>query len=353
MLKFVPQLKADMAYQNSIFLDVIGGKVMERPPVWIMRQAGRTLPHYRAVRQSVSGFMELVKRPDLIAEVTVEPLDVHGVDACILFSDILVIPEAMGLPYTIIEQRGPQFAKVITSRKDVEVLLSGDDVLPNLDYVFQSITTTKAAIANRVPLIGFAGAPWTIFAYMIEGKGSKTFSQAKRFLYEEPALSHQLLQKITDSTIAYLRQKIGLGVNAIQLFDSWAEMLTIDHYLEFSIPYVRQIFEATAQVPRIFFPKGAWSVTPYLIDVPFEVLGIDWKTPVGFVRETFPHRIIQGNLDPCLLYASKEQIAKKAKETMHAFGGRHIMNLGHGVYPDTEASKISHLVSTVKSFRYA
>ncbi len=341
-----------MAIQNRILLDVLENKFVERPPVWIMRQAGRTLPHYRKVRASVNGFMELVKHPELIAEVTVEPLDVHGVDACILFSDILVIPEAMGLPYTIIEQRGPIFERVIKSIADVEALISGNSVLDHLDYVFKSIETTRAAINERVPLIGFAGAPWTIFAYMIEGKGSKTFTAARRMLYEQPELSHRLLQKITDSTIAYLSEKINRGVHAIQLFDSWAEVLSVEQYLAFSVPYVRQIFEKVNTVPRIFFPKGAWSAIPYLVDLEMEAISIDWKTPAGFVRESLPDTIIQGNLDPCLLFASDDVISEKATQVMRAIGGRHIMNLGHGVYPEITQHKITHLVHTVRNFRY-
>ena len=202
-----------MSYKNEILLDVFKGKPLERPPIWIMRQAGRILPGYRKIRSSVSGFKDLVKNPELIAEVTVEPMNVLGVDAAILFSDILVIPEAMGLDYDIVEKKGPLFQRTVTAAADVDELLSGEHVIDHLSYVFDSIHKTKDRIDNRNPLIGFSGAPWTLFAYMVEGSGSKTFSKARRFLYEEPEASHKLMSKITESIIFYLKEKIRCGVD--------------------------------------------------------------------------------------------------------------------------------------------
>ncbi len=342
-----------MSYKNEILLDVFKGKSLERPPIWIMRQAGRILPGYRSVRSSVSGFKELVKSPDLIAEVTVEPLDVLGVDAAILFSDILVIPEAMGLDYDIVPNKGPLFQKTINSPHDVASLVSGDYVLDDLSYVFNSIKTTKVAIDNRNPLIGFSGAPWTLFAYMIEGSGSKTFSNARRFLYEQPKASHELMNKITESIISYLNQKIKYGVDLIQLFDSWSDMLPIDQYREFSLPYVRRIFDQVQGVPKIFFPKGGWSLIPSFSDLDIQGLSIDWKTPPKYVRDILGDTVIlQGNLDPCQLYAPIDEIEQKTKEMIDNFGSRHIVNLGHGVYPDTSYEHVQAFVRTVKSYRY-
>lgn len=342
-----------MSYKNEILLDVFKHKAVERPPVWVMRQAGRILPGYRSVRSSVSGFKELVKNPELIAQVTVEPLDVLGVDAAILFSDILVIPEAMGLDYDIIEKKGPKFSKVIKSGTDIDQLRFGDDVIPELKYVFDSIKTTKTAIDHRNPLIGFSGAPWTLFAYMIEGSGSKTFAKARRFLYEEPKESHRLMQKITDSIISYLKEKIRCGVDVIQLFDSWADMLPVDQYRNFSLPYVAQIFSSIDDVPKIFFPKGAWSMVPYFSNLAIDALGIDWTTPPQYVRSYLGERIIlQGNMDPCQLYAPISEVEKKTLEVISSFGKNHIFNLGHGVYPDTSYEHVQAMIRTIKEYRY-
>ncbi|HRG66930.1 MAG TPA: uroporphyrinogen decarboxylase family protein, partial [Saprospiraceae bacterium] len=197
-----------MALHNDLLLRVLKGEKVERPPIWLMRQAGRILPEYRAVRERVSGFIELVQSPDLVAEVTLQPVDALGVDAAILFSDILVVPEAMGLPYEMVEARGPFFPKTIENMADVEALISGDNAADKLEYVYAGINKTLLALNNRVPLIGFSGAPFTLFCYMVEGKGSKTFSKAKKMLYTRPDIAHKLLQKITDTIIAYLKQKI-------------------------------------------------------------------------------------------------------------------------------------------------
>jgi len=319
-----------------------------------MRQAGRILPGYRKVRASVSGFKALVKRPDLIAEVTVEPLDVLGVDAAILFSDILVIPEAMGIDYEIVEKKGPLFDNPIKMVSDIDKLVHGDDVLPRLDYVFDSIGKTKKRINRSNPLIGFAGAPWTLFAYMIEGSGSKTFAKARRFLYEEPEASHRLLNYIATSTAAYLKQKVLSGVDAVQLFDSWAGMLSPAQYREFCVPYNKMILDAVEGTPRIFFPKGAWSALPDCTDINTEAVGIDWKTAPSYVRGFFgDDMIVQGNMDPAFLYASPEEIATEAHRIIDTVGGRHVFNLGHGVYPDTDANHVKALVDAVKAYRYA
>ncbi|MGB3801170.1 MAG: uroporphyrinogen decarboxylase family protein, partial [Lewinella sp.] len=230
-------------YENDLFLRAARGEMTERPPVWLMRQAGRILPQYRALRSSLSGFKELVSTPDLAAEVTVQPIDELDVDAAIIFSDILVIPEALGLDYTMVEKVGPRFPKTITSSAEVAALRPAAEAPGHLGYVFDALDATKKRLNNRVPLIGFAGAPWTIFAYMVEGGGSKTFSKARRMLYKDPQLSHQLLEKIALATAAYLKEKTRHGADLIQIFDSWAGVLPPDHYREFSLRYIKLICE--------------------------------------------------------------------------------------------------------------
>ncbi|MES2134568.1 MAG: uroporphyrinogen decarboxylase, partial [Bacteroidota bacterium] len=229
-------------YQNDLILRAAKGELVERVPVWLMRQAGRILPEYRATRSRAKNFIEFVKTPELACEVTVQPVDILGVDAAIIFSDILVIPEAMGLPYQMIEAKGPHFEKTIQTQNDIDQLHIAD--AGDLDYVIQAIKLTKQALQNRVPLIGFAGAPWTLMAYMVEGSGSKTFSQAKKFLYQHPVLAHQLLEKITQSTINYLKGQVAAGADMIQIFDSWAGVLGHDQYNEFSLKYISKICDA-------------------------------------------------------------------------------------------------------------
>ncbi|MFM2395036.1 MAG: uroporphyrinogen decarboxylase, partial [Bacteroidota bacterium] len=208
--------------KNDILMKVLKGEEVDRPPIWLMRQAGRILPQYRKVRESLPGFIDLVKNPELVAVVTAQPVDELDTDAAILFSDILVIPEAMGLPYEMVESKGPFFPRTIESKSDIENLQYGEDAAANLQYVYKGIDHTKDLLGNKVPLIGFSGAPFTLFCYMVEGKGSKTFSKAKKMLYTQPELSHLLLSKITDTIIAYLLMKVKHGVDAVQIFDSWA-----------------------------------------------------------------------------------------------------------------------------------
>ena len=260
-----------MSFQNDLLLRVAKGEQGERTPVWMMRQAGRILPQYRKVRASLSGFVELVRTPERACEVTIQPVDELGVDAAIIFSDILVIPEALGLEYKMIEAKGPYFEKVIESAQDIANLrtVNPED---QLGYVLDAIKLTKAELNGRVPLIGFAGAPWTILSYMIEGQVSKTFSKAKKFLYTEPELSHQLLQKITDATIAYLKAQIKAGADIVQVFDSWAGVLSAESYLTYSLPYIKQICDAIDEAPVIVFAKGAYFVRKQLGELNCQVL---------------------------------------------------------------------------------
>ncbi|NQY08152.1 MAG: uroporphyrinogen decarboxylase [Flavobacteriales bacterium] len=343
-----------MSFQNDLLLRVAKGEQGERTPVWMMRQAGRILPQYRKVRASLSGFVELVRTPERACEVTIQPVDELGVDAAIIFSDILVIPEALGLEYKMIEAKGPYFEKVIESAQDIANLrtVNPED---QLGYVLDAIKLTKAELNGRVPLIGFAGAPWTIFSYMIEGQGSKTFSKAKKFLYTEPELSHQLLQKITDATIAYLKAQIKAGADIVQVFDSWAGVLSAESYLTYSLPYIKQICDAIDEAPVIVFAKGAYFVRKQLGELNCQVLGLDWNMDIQESRELFGNnKVLQGNIDPCLLYADFATIKKETIKMLNTFGpNNHIANLGHGVYPDTELDKVKCFIDTVKEHRFS
>ncbi|MFK8105496.1 MAG: uroporphyrinogen decarboxylase [Saprospiraceae bacterium] len=342
-----------MKLKNDLLLRTAKGEEVERPPVWLMRQAGRILPQYRAIRQSLSGFKELVQTPALAAEVTIQPVDELGVDAAILFSDILVIPESMGLNYELIEKKGPWFPKTITNANEVAALSSGAAAADNLEYVYEAIKICKTELAGRVPLIGFSGAPWTIFCYMIEGSGSKTFSKAKRFLYTQPEAAHALLQKITDSTIHYLQNKVNAGIDLVQVFDSWAGILSPAQYQIFAIPYIRQICDAIQGVPMTVFCKGAWFALEELDQLDCQVLGLDWNTQASFAKQKITsNKVFQGNADPCLLYAPAKEIEQTVLSMIKDFGTGHIVNLGHGVYPDTPLDNVKTFVNTVKNFRY-
>ena len=337
--------------QNNILLRAARGEQTERVPVWLMRQAGRILPEYREVRKKAGGFKNLVETPELAAEVTIQPVDILGVDAAIIFSDILVIPEAMGLPYQIIEERGPWFEKTIKSKSDIEKLkiATGND----LQYVMDAITLTKKNLGNRVPLIGFAGAPWTILSYMIEGKGSKTFNEAKKFLYTQPALSHQLLSKITASTINYLKEQIKSGADIVQIFDSWAGVLSPGQYQEFSFRYIDEICNSIAEVPVIIFAKGAYFSRNEFSKTSCSVIGLDWNMDIKESRQLCGDKTLQGNIDPCLLYAEFAVIERETISMLNKFGPeKYIANLGHGLYPDTDPEKVKFFINTVKNFRF-
>jgi uroporphyrinogen decarboxylase len=342
-----------MKLENDLFLRTARGEAVERPPVWLMRQAGRILPQYRELRAKLSGFKELVETPALACEVTIQPVDELGVDAAIIFSDILVIPEAMGLTYEMTKGRGPWFPNTIQTRADIDKLITGEAAAAELQYVYDAVSLTKKELNGRVPLIGFAGAPWTIFAYMIEGSGSKTFSKAKKFLYTDPILSHQLLQKITTATISYLKTKISAGVDLVQIFDSWAGILTKEQYLEFALPYITQMCDAIDEVPKTVFAKGAYFIRQELGEMNCEVIGVDWNmNPMETRQLVGGSKVLQGNLDPCMLYASPERIQAEAIRMIQSFGSKHIVNLGHGVYPDTPLEGVKAFVNAVKNYRY-
>ncbi len=338
--------------QNDLFLRAHRGEAIERYPVWLMRQAGRILPEYRAVRAKLSGFKELVETPEFATEVTIQPVDLLGVDAAIIFSDILVIPEAMGLPYQMIEQKGPWFENTIRTQAQLDQLDAVVDVQDRLWYVFEALKQTKAGLGDRVPLIGFAGAPWTILCYMVEGHGSKTFSESRKLLYTQPLLAHQLLQRITDVTIAYLKGQIAAGADALQLFDSWAGILGEDQYREFGLRYIQQICAALQEVPLTVFSKGAIASLPEIAQLPCTTIGLDWNMSVPVARSLVQEqKTLQGNLDPCVLYGSAQLIEQETKKMLNSFKSqRHIVNLGHGVYPDIDPEMVKVFINTVKNY---
>lgn len=340
-----------MNLQNDLLIRAAKGESVERTPVWLMRQAGRILPEYRAVRNQLSGFIELAKTPERAAEVTLQPVDILGVDAAIIFSDILVVPEAMGLPYEMIEKKGPLFPKTITTDEDFKKLKKAD-VASDLGYVMEAIQLVKKELNGRVPLIGFAGAPWTLFCYMVEGHGSKTFSKARRMLYQDPMMADQLLQLITDSTIDYLKAQIAAGADLVQVFDSWAGILPPEQYKRYSLNSIQQICDAITEVPVTVFAKGAFSARQEMRHLNCETIGLDWCMDIQNSRRLIgENKTLQGNLDPCALYASDAEIEKATKHMLDQFGqSRHIANLGHGVYPDTDPEKVKVFIKTVKEY---
>ena len=342
---------AHVPFQNDLLLRAARGEEVERPPVWLMRQAGRILPEYREVRAKMGGFKDLVESPIHASEVTIQPVDILNVDAAIIFSDILVVPEAMGLTYELVENVGPRFPKVVRSNADLKRLRP--EVIPevHLAYVLDAIRQTKKDLAGRVPLIGFCGAPWTIFCYMVEGKGSKDWSLPRRMLWEQPAFAHSLLDSITEASILYLQAQVRAGADLVQVFDSWAGVLSDGLYREFMMPRLKRICDALSpSVPVTVFAKGGAHLLPQLAELDCRTLGLDWQTDPHKARQWVgEEKTLQGNLDPSVLYAAPDTIREKTKEMLANFGTRrHIANLGHGVYPDVDPEHVKVFVETVR-----
>lgn len=338
--------------KNDLLLRTLRGETVERPPVWMMRQAGRYLPEYMKLREKY-GFFERCQTPELACEITIQPVDIVGVDAAILFSDILVVPQAMGLEVQLVESKGPVLPQPIQSVNDLKRVVV-PDVEDALHYVFDAIRLIKKELNGRVPLIGFAGAPWTLLCYMVQGKGSKTFDEAKMFCYTQPETAHKLLQMITDTTIDYLKKQIEAGADTVQVFDSWGGLLSPDDFEEFSLQYIRQIIQSLKGLaPTITFAKGAWHSLGQMSDTGTDALGIDWCITPKMARQMAgPTVVLQGNFDPAKLMAPIPVIKKEVKQMLSAFGGqKHIANLGHGILPNIPVDHARAFVDTVKEYR--
>jgi uroporphyrinogen decarboxylase len=337
--------------QNDLLLRALRGEELKRPPVWMMRQAGRYLPEYMALKAKYD-FFTRVQTPELAAEITLQPIDIVGTDAAIIFSDILVIPQAMGVEVLMEEGKGPSLPHTIKAKADIDALIT-EGVEESLGYVMQALQLTKQQLNGRVPLIGFAGAPFTILCYMVEGKGSKTWEKAKKFCFTQPELAHGLLQKITDITIAYLKAQVKAGADVVQVFDSWSGSLSKRDFEAFAQPYLVQIAQALqADAPVILFPKGSWYALPALAQSGASGIGIDWCIEPAMARSLTNSSItLQGNFDPAYLLAPIPQIKQRVKEMIDAFGTkRYIANLGHGITPDVPVDHARAFVDAVKEY---
>ncbi|MGN7783228.1 uroporphyrinogen decarboxylase [Niabella sp. 22666] len=346
-------MKRDTTIKNDLLIRTLLGEPTERTPVWMMRQAGRYLPEYIRLREKYS-FFERCQNPELACEITLQPVDIVGVDAAILFSDILVVPQAMGLEVQLIEKQGPLLPDPIKTQSDLN-RIKVPDVNDTLHYVFDAIKLIKQELNGRVPLIGFAGAPWTLLCYMVQGKGSKTFDEAKGFCYQNPGLAHTLLQMITDTTIQYLKGQIAAGADTVQLFDSWGGLLSKQDFETFSLQYIRQIVDAVKEeAPTIVFAKGAWSSLGEMAATGAHGLGIDWCIEAPVARQFAGANVtLQGNFDPAKLLSPIPVIQKEVTQMLQAFGpGRHIANLGHGILPNVPVDHARAFVDTVKEFRF-
>lgn len=338
--------------KNDLLLRALRKENVERPPVWMMRQAGRYLPDYIKLRDQYD-FFTRVQTPELATKITLQPIDQVGVDAAIIFSDILVIPQAMGLEVLMEEGKGPSLPKTIKTGQDIKVLNTAN-AEEHLKYVLDALSLTKKELNGRVPLIGFAGAPWTILCYMVEGKGSKTWDKAKQFAYTEPRLAHALLQKITDITIDYLKAQVIAGADTVQVFDSWAGSLSPEDFKTFAQPYLFQIADALKnEVPVILFPKGSWYALNDISESSASGIGIDWTIAPKFARQLTNNKItLQGNFDPSKLLAPIPQIKKWVKEMIDEFGVQnYIANLGHGITPNVPVDHAKAFVDAVKEYQ--
>ncbi len=344
--------------KNDLLIRTLLKQPVERTPVWMMRQAGRYLPEYRATRAKAGDFMGLCMNPGLACEVTLQPLDRYDFDAAILFSDILTIPDAMGLGLYFSEGEGPKFNKPVETAADVERLPVPD---PNLElkYVMDAVSLIRKNLAGRVPLIGFSGSPWTLATYMVEGGSTKSFRKVKGMMYENPALMHQMLDKIAQAVTLYLNAQIAAGAQAIMLFDTWGGVLSTEHYLEFSLRYARQVRESLntqgkdGVIPTLFFTKGGGLWLESMAEVGFDALGLDWQTDIGLARQRVGNQVaLQGNMDPIALYAKPEQIVESVQSVLDKYGDGpgHVFNLGHGILPDVNPEHVKVMVDTVHAY---
>tara|TARA_R110002072_G_scaffold63882_8_gene158566 strand:- start:252 stop:1280 length:1029 start_codon:yes stop_codon:yes gene_type:complete len=337
--------------KNDLLLRALRGEKVERPPVWMMRQAGRFLPDFRKLREKHS-FFERCETPELATEITIMPVNQVGVDAAIIFSDILVIPQALDVEVQMIPGTGPVIPNPIRSMEQVQAI-PDIDVKDRLSYVYQALQMTKKALNNEVPLIGFAGSPWTVFCYMVEGRGSKTFDQAKAFCYTQPEAAHLLLKKITNATIAYLKEKAANGADVLQIFDSWGGLLSPQDYELFSLKYIRRIVnEVHSHAPVIAFAKGCWHALEEMSQMPVSALGVDWTISPHLAREFTNYKVtLQGNFDPARLLSPIPEIERLAKQMVDDFGSfKYIANLGHGILPNIPVDHAKAFINAIKNY---
>jgi uroporphyrinogen decarboxylase len=347
--------------KNDSFLRALRREPVARVPVWLMRQAGRYLPEYRATRERAGSFLALAQQPELACEVTLQPLDRFDLDAAILFSDILTIPDAFGLGLHFVDGEGPRFKRRIDSAQDV-MNLPNPVVVDKLRYVYDAVSLIRSELKERVPLIGFSGAPWTLYCYMLEGAGSSNYHRAKKFMWDEPKAAHELLSKLSDAVIEYLVLQAQAGAQALMLFDSWAGLLAPGNYQEFSHRYLQKIttavkaHSACKDIPLIVFAKGANAHLADLSKIGADALGLDWTVPISQARIITEHRVaLQGNLDPAAMYAKPEQIEAEVAMLLEDAGTApgHIFNLGHGMNPDMRPEHAKCVIDAVHRYSIA
>lgn len=344
---------------NDLYLRALRGERVERTPIWVMRQAGRYLPEYRATRQTAGDFLTLCKTPELACEVTLQPINRFGLDAAILFSDILTIPDAMGLGLTLEEGVGPIFSKPIRRHSDI-CALGIPDMEDDLGYVTNAIRAIQSELAGRVPLIGFTGSPWTLASYMVEGSGSKEFRLIKGLMFENPQAMHQLLEIVKTSIIAYLNAQITAGVHSLMVFDTWGGVLSTPYYEAFSLAYMQEIVQAVKfnhpDIPIVLFTKGGGQWLEKMAETGCDGLGLDWTVDIAQAKQRVGNKVVlQGNMDPVLMNTGAEQVRAGALDVLNGYGNHtaqdkgHIFNLGHGIQPHAKPDNMQILVDTVKN----
>ena len=343
--------------QNDTFLRALAKQPVSHTPVWLMRQAGRYLPEYRAVRARAGGFLDLCKNTELATEVTLQPIDRFGLDAAILFSDILTVPDAMGLGLYFAEGEGPKFARPLQSEADIAALQVPD--MAKLRYVFDAVSSIRRALNGRVPLIGFAGSPFTLACYMVEGGGGKEFRQIKTLLYRRPELLHRILNITAQAVTAYLNEQIAAGAQAVQIFDTWGGLLSDAAFPEFSLAYMRQIIggltreHESRRVPVILFTKGGGQWLELMAESGADALGLDWTVNLGRARQRVGSQVaLQGNFDPAALFGTPESVRAEVRRILHSYGegSGHVFNLGHGISQHADPENVQALVDAVREY---
>jgi uroporphyrinogen decarboxylase len=341
--------------KNDRYLRALLKQPVDRTPVWVMRQAGRYLPEYREVRQKAGDFMTLCSTPELACEVTLQPLRRYDLDAAIIFSDILTVPDAMGLGLYFVTGEGPKFEKTIRSAADIKNL-TVPDMEDSLGYVMDAIRLTRREIDGKVPLIGFSGSPWTLACYMVEGGSSKDFAKIKGMMFDAPEQMHALLNVLADSVTAYLNAQIDAGAQAIMLFDTWGGSLSPDNYRQFSLAYMEKIVAGLQrqadgrEVPVTLFTKGGGQWLEWMAETGVNAVGLDWTTDLANARQRVGDKVaLQGNMDPCVLYASGDRVEQEVASILAAYGKGtgHVFNLGHGIHPSVNPDNMARLVDAV------